>query len=100
MGVCLALERANRKHIEATAEAVQQEAQFDMRLRELQRRIKNNLQIVVAFLSRRTRELPQEVRETLSAATMRIQAIALAHDLLSVGEDASGVAFDDSVRPH
>ena len=29
---------------------------------------------------------------------MRIQAIALAHDLLSVGEDASGVAFDDYLR--
>jgi two-component sensor histidine kinase/putative methionine-R-sulfoxide reductase with GAF domain len=98
MGVCLALERANRKHIEATAEAVRQEAQFDMQRRELQHRIKNNLQIVVAFLSRRTRELPQEVREALSAATMRIQAIALAHDLLSVGEDASGVAFDDYLR--
>jgi two-component sensor histidine kinase/putative methionine-R-sulfoxide reductase with GAF domain len=98
MGVCLALEQANRKHIEATAEAVRQEAQFDMQRRELQHRIKNNLQIVVAFLSRRTRELPQEVREALGAATMRIQAIALAHDLLSVGEDASGVAFDDYLR--
>ena len=98
MGVCLALEQAKRKHIEATAEAVRQEAQFDMQLRELQHRIKNNLQIVVAFLSRRTRELPQEVRKALSAATMRIQAIALAHDLLSVGEDASGVAFDVYLR--
>jgi two-component sensor histidine kinase len=67
MGVCLALERANRKHIEATAEAVRQEAQFDMQRRELQHRIKNNLQIVLAFLSRRTRELPQEVRDALSA---------------------------------
>ena len=98
MGVCLALEQANRKHIEARAEAVRQGAQFDMRLRELQHRIKNNLQIVVAFLSRRTRELPQEVREALSAATLRIQAIALAHDLLSVGGETNNVAFDDYLR--
>jgi two-component sensor histidine kinase/putative methionine-R-sulfoxide reductase with GAF domain len=98
MGVCLALEQANRKHIEATAEAVRREAQFDMQLRELQHRIKNNLQIVVAFLSRRTRELPQEVREALSAATMRIQAIALAHDLLSVDRETNNVAFDDYLR--
>jgi two-component sensor histidine kinase len=56
------------------------------------------LQIVVAFLSRRTRELPQEVREALSAATMRIQAIALAHDLLSVGRETSNVSFDDYLR--
>jgi two-component sensor histidine kinase/putative methionine-R-sulfoxide reductase with GAF domain len=98
MGVCLGLAHANAKHVEAAAESVRQEAQFDMRLRELQHRIKNNLQIVVAFLSRRTRELPQEVREALSAATMRIQAIALAHDLLSVGRETSNVAFDDYLR--
>ena len=39
MGVCLALEQANRKHIEATAQTVRQEAQFDMQLRELQHRM-------------------------------------------------------------
>src|ERR1700728_4107753 len=98
MGVCLGLANANAKHVESAAESVRQEAQFDMRLRELQHRIKNNLQIVVAFLLRRTRELPQEVREALSAATMRIQAIALAHDLLSVGRETSNVAFDDYLR--
>jgi two-component sensor histidine kinase/putative methionine-R-sulfoxide reductase with GAF domain len=98
MGVCLGLANANAKHVESAADLVRQEAQFDMRLRELQHRIKNNLQIVVAFLSRRTRELPQDVREALSAATMRIQAIALAHDLLSVGRETSNVAFDDYLR--
>jgi two-component sensor histidine kinase/putative methionine-R-sulfoxide reductase with GAF domain len=101
MGVCLGLAHAHAKHVEAAAESVRQEAQFDMRMRELQHRIKNNLQIVVAFLSRRTRELPQEVREALSAATMRIQAIALAHDLLSVSRETretSNVAFDDYLR--
>jgi two-component sensor histidine kinase/putative methionine-R-sulfoxide reductase with GAF domain len=98
MGICIALERANAKHTAATAATARQEAQFEMRVRELQHRVKNNLQIVIAFLSRRTRELPQEVREALSAATMRIQAIALAHDLLSVSHDASSVAFDNYLR--
>jgi two-component sensor histidine kinase len=98
MGVCLGLAHAHAQHVESAADLVRQEAHFDMRLRELQHRIKNNLQIVVAFLSRRTRELPQEVREALSAATMRIQAIALAHDLLSVGRETSNVAFDDYLR--
>jgi GAF domain-containing protein len=73
MGVCQALERANRKHVEATAEAVRQEAQFDMRLRELQHRIKNNLQIVVAFLSRRTRELPQVGLSLVEGFAQQIQ---------------------------
>jgi two-component sensor histidine kinase/putative methionine-R-sulfoxide reductase with GAF domain len=98
MGVCLALDEANIRHVEATAESVRQRAQFDMQMRELQHRIKNNLQIVIAFLSRRTKEFPQEVREALSAATMRIQAIALAHDLLSVGKENSSVAFGDYLR--
>jgi two-component sensor histidine kinase len=38
---------------------------------------------------------PADVREGISAVITRIQAIALAHDLLSVAEEASSVKFDD-----
>src|ERR1700730_2347139 len=40
MGVGVALDEANTRHVEATAERVRQRAQFDMQMRELQHRIK------------------------------------------------------------
>jgi two-component sensor histidine kinase len=69
-----------------------------MTIREVQHRIKNNLQIIIAFLSQRMGDAPTDVRERIKAVIARIQAIALAHDLLSVTEEASSVRFDDYLR--
>jgi two-component sensor histidine kinase len=98
MGICLALYEAKQQRLDGLAEAARLRAQFQMTIREVQHRIKNNLQIISAFLSQRMGDAPTDVRERIKAVIARIQAIALAHDLLSVTEEASSVRFDDYLR--
>ena len=97
MGICLALYEAKQQRLDGLAEAARLRAQFQMTIREVQHRIKN-LQIIIAFLSQRMGDAPTDVRERIKAVIARIQAIALAHDLLSVTEEASSVRFDDYLR--
>jgi two-component sensor histidine kinase len=98
MGICLALCEAKQKGVEARADIARQNMHFDNVIRELQHRVKNNLQMIVAFLTVRTRDLPPEVRQRLNDVIGRVQAVALAHDLLSVSDKASSVEFDDYLR--
>lgn len=98
MGICLALDQAKQKHLDGLAEAAKSRAQFQMILREVQHRIKNNLQIIISFLSQQMGDAPADVRERIKAVVARIQSIALAHDLLSMTEEPSSVKFDDYVR--
>jgi two-component sensor histidine kinase/putative methionine-R-sulfoxide reductase with GAF domain len=98
MGACLALHEADQKHLEALAQITRQRAQADIATRELQHRIKNNLQIIIAFLMLKARDNSAEVREKLNAVAARVQAIALAHDLLSAGKQASHVDFADYLQ--
>lgn len=96
MGVCIALQDLNRKHIDAIAETARERARSEISMRELQHRIKNNLQIIVAFLLTKIRqEASNEVRERLLNVVGRVQAVALAHDLLSIGDNRSRVSFDE-----
>jgi two-component sensor histidine kinase len=98
MGAYLALHEADRINIAAAGRSGRERARFDAEIRELQHRIKNNLQIIVAFLSVKLRETPPELRAKLTAAVGRVQAIALAHDLLSIGKQTSSVDFADYLR--
>jgi two-component sensor histidine kinase len=98
MGICLALQEAKQQHLNGAAEAARLRTQFKMTIREVQHRIKNNLQIIIAFLSQRMGDAPIDVRERIKAVIARIQAIALAHDLLSVSDEASSVRFDEYLR--
>jgi two-component sensor histidine kinase len=98
LGVCLALYETKQQRVNGLAEAAKLHAQFQMTLREVQHRIKNNLQIIIAFLSQQMGDAPVDVRERMKAVIARIQAIALAHDLLSVTDEASSVRFDDYLR--
>jgi two-component sensor histidine kinase len=98
MGNCLALHQAEQQSIEAAAQRVREQAQADVAMRELQHRTKNNLQIIIAFLSLKMRDSAPEVKEKLWAVTGRVQAIALAHDLLSLGSERSSVDFADYLR--
>jgi two-component sensor histidine kinase/putative methionine-R-sulfoxide reductase with GAF domain len=98
MGTCLALHEAEQKTIEAAAQQARERAQSDIVLRELQHRIKNNLQIIIAFLSLKMRESSAEIRERLNSVIGRVQAIALAHDLLSIAPQTSSVDFGDYLR--
>lgn len=98
LGVCLALHETRQKNLDATAEAARMQARFDMTIRELQHRIKNNLQIVIAFLAQKLRELSPVIRAKLNPVIDRAQAVALAHDLLSGTEQAGTVQFADYLQ--
>jgi two-component sensor histidine kinase len=98
LGTALAFHDAQQKAVEERAQREREKAQGTVLLRELQHRIKNNLQIIIAFLSLKIRESSAEVRERLNSVIGRVQAIALAHDLLSLGQQASTVEFGDYLR--
>jgi two-component sensor histidine kinase/putative methionine-R-sulfoxide reductase with GAF domain len=98
LGTCLALHESARRNVEAAAERARERAQADIAVRELQHRIKNNLQIIVAFLATKVRESPATSRESLNSVIERVQAIALAHDMLSIGKQQSTVEFGDYLR--
>jgi two-component sensor histidine kinase len=98
MGTCLALHTARGSTVEERAQRERDKAQSDIVVRELQHRIKNHLQIIIAFLSLKNRQSTPDVRDLLSSVIGRVQAIALAHDQLSLGKQASSVEFGDYLR--
>jgi two-component sensor histidine kinase len=98
MGTCLALHEAQQKSIEERVQRERDRAQSNIVLQELQHRIKNNLQIIVAFLGLKRRESSTEVREKLDAVIGRVQAVALAHDLLSLSKQTGSVEFAGYLR--
>ncbi len=99
MGVCLALHQASQKNLQHVAEAARHRAQSTAAIREMQHRMKNNLQIIIAFVATKLRyEQSPDVQEKLRNIIGRIQAVALAHDLLSVGKDNTSVRFDEYLR--
>ena len=98
LGTSLALQQANQQRVDAAAERAREHAEHDMAVREMQHRIKNNLQIIVSFLSTNIRKAPTEARDALKPVIERVQAIALAHDMLSIGKQQSRVEFGDYLR--
>jgi two-component sensor histidine kinase len=98
MGTCLALHEAQQRHIDERAQRERDRAQSDIVMQELQHRIKNNLQIIVSFLSLKIRESSIEVREGMNAVIGRVQAVALAHDLLSLSKQTGSVEFAGYLR--
>ncbi|WP_342371689.1 sensor histidine kinase [Propioniciclava soli] len=67
----------------------------DATIREIHHRVKNNLQTVAALLRLQTRRTSSaEAIGALSDAQKRVSAIAVVHEILSQGFDAS-VRFDD-----
>jgi two-component sensor histidine kinase len=66
---------------------------------EMQHRVKNNLQIIIAFVTTKLRhEQSPDVQEKFRNIIRRIQAVALAHDLLAVGKDNARVRFDEYLQ--
>jgi two-component sensor histidine kinase len=98
MGTCVALNEAQQKNIEERAQRERDRARSNIVMQELQHRVKNNLQIIVAFLSLKIRESSTEVREKMNAVIGRVQAVALAHDLLSLGKQTGSVEFAGYLR--
>jgi two-component sensor histidine kinase len=68
-------------------------------LRELQHRMKNNLQVIVSFLSLQRRQASGgEERDRIGNVMDRVLAIGLAHDQLSFKDSASSVDMHEYLR--
>ena len=68
-------------------------------MRELQHRMKNNLQVIVSFLAlQRRQSTSEEARERIAAVMDRVLAIGLAHDQLSFKDSASAVNMHDYLK--
>ena len=74
----------------------------DATIREIHHRVKNNLQTVAALLRLQGRRSEDPaIRSALADAQMRVAAIAVVHEALSVGDDTDlgeSVDFDQIVR--
>ena len=99
LGVAFRRYDTERKSVEQTAEHLEARNRAEVLMRELQHRMKNNLQTIVSFLSlQRRRAETAESREKLATVMDRVHAIALAHDQLALRGDARDVDFGDYLR--
>jgi two-component sensor histidine kinase len=99
LGVAFRRYDTERKSVEQTAEHLEARNRAEMLMRELQHRMKNNLQTIVSFLSlQRRRAQTAESREKLANVMDRVHAIALAHDQLALRGDARDVDLGDYLR--
>lgn len=99
LGCALARHKSEHDAITAGFQSKTDGARAETALRELQHRAKNNLQLVISLLAASSRDSEsEEVRSIIATAIRRVQAIAVAHDLLSRGKQASEVDFATYVR--
>jgi two-component sensor histidine kinase len=99
LGIALLRDETTRKAAAAAAEHARQKSFFDVLLREFQHRVKNNLQMIISFLSlqRRHASTPGD-RELFVSVMDRVHAIALAQDQLSFEAGVTNVEFSDYLR--
>jgi two-component sensor histidine kinase/putative methionine-R-sulfoxide reductase with GAF domain len=99
LGSALARQTAEQRAIETAAQNKRDQAHSEIMLRELQHRVKNNLQIIVSLLALKVGQTTDaSVREKLDSVIGRVQAIALAHDLLSTSRETNSIDFGDYLR--
>ena len=90
---------ADRSEVEAAAAAVAQVQAREVLLREMQHRAKNNFQIILASISIQKRRFESaEAHRVLDHVANRINAISLAHDQLSPGQDVHVVDVASYLR--
>jgi len=99
LGAAFRRHDVERRLLEHAAEHLETRNRSDMLMRELQHRVKNNLQTIVSFLSlQRRRAETAESREKLGHVMDRVHAIALAHDQLALRGETGDVDFGDYLR--
>jgi len=99
VGLSLAQREAQSDAIEAASGTTATRAQTEILLRELQHRMKNNLQVIVSFLSlQRRQSSSEEARARIAAVMDRVLAIGLAHDQLSFKDSATSVDMRDYLK--
>jgi two-component sensor histidine kinase len=99
IGLSLAHRFAQADALQAASDTSVSRTQSEVLLRELQHRMKNNLQVIVSFLSlQRRQSTSEEARERIAAVMDRVLAIGLAHDQLSFKDSASSVTMHDYLK--
>jgi len=99
IGMALGRYDAEQKAIRIAQERTQADAVWETLVRELQHRVKNNLQTIMSFLGLQRRQADTPAgREGFARVMERVHAIALAHDQLSLKEGMSHVEFSDYLR--
>jgi two-component sensor histidine kinase len=99
LGVSLAKDAARNAALNAASQVSDSRSKTEIMLRELQHRMKNNLQVIVSFLAMQGREsASEEARDRIGRVMDRVMAIGLAHDQLSFKESASSVDMRDYLR--
>jgi two-component sensor histidine kinase len=96
LGLSLAKDAARNAAVKAASLINDSKSETEIMLRELQHRMKNNLQMVVSLLALQGREsASEEARERIGRVMDRVMAIGLAHDQLSFKKSASSVDMCD-----
>jgi two-component sensor histidine kinase len=96
LGVSLAKDAAQNAAAKAVSMVSDSKSETEVMLRELQHRMKNNLQVIVSLLALQSREsASDEARERIGRVMDRVMAIGLAHDQLSFRKSASSVDMRD-----
>jgi two-component sensor histidine kinase len=99
LGVSLAKDAAQIAAAKAASLINDTKSEAEIMLRELQHRMKNNLQVIVSFLALQGREsASEEARERIGRVMDRVMAIGLAHDQLSFKKSASSVDMGDYLK--
>jgi two-component sensor histidine kinase len=89
IGSTIQRQTSGRSEAAALAEAAAEAQHREVLLRELQHRVKNNFQLILASISMQKRRFEDgEIQRALDHVANRIHAIALAHDQLAPGQDA------------
>src|SRR4029453_8960601 len=95
LGVSLAKDAARNAAAKASSLISDSKSETEIMLRELQHRMKNNLQVIVSFLALQGRE---SASERIGRVMDRVMAIGLAHDQLSFKKSASSVDMRDYLQ--
>jgi len=88
-----------RRERDSAAEVLARAQTRDVLLREMQHRVKNNFQMILASVALQQRRLPgSEVQRALDHVANRISAISLAHDQLAPRDDQHVVDLAGYIR--
>ncbi len=99
LGMSLAKGAARNAAAKAASLISDSKSETEIMLRELQHRMKNNLQVIVSFLAMQGRaSASEETRERIGRVMDRVMAIGLAHDQLSFKKSASSVDMRDYLK--
>ena len=99
IGLSLAERQSQAAALAAASDTTSARSQTQVLLRELQHRMKNNLQVIVSLLALQRRQASgEDARERLASVMDRVLAIGLAHDQLTFKDSASMVNMHDYLR--